>query len=68
MGQIISRGVFHTEQLRLGGLTDAHVQEAAAVAQQVVGFSTYLPAIGYAVAQFRQELDAAVAHITGQGN
>lgn len=53
--------------MRLGGLTDAHIQEAAAVAQQVVGFSTYLPAIGYDVAKFRQARDAAVAYLKGQG-
>jgi hypothetical protein len=52
--------------LRLSGQTDEHVQEAAAVAQQVVGFSAYLASIGYDVAQFRRELEQAVAFIKKQ--
>jgi hypothetical protein len=49
--------------LRLSGCGDTEIQEAAAAAQQVVGFSAYLHGIGYSVEQFRRELDAAVAHI-----
>ena len=45
---------------------EAAVQEASATAAQVVGFSAYLHGIGYSVEQFKQELDAAVAHITSQ--
>jgi|DewCreStandDraft_1066081.scaffolds.fasta_scaffold34121_3 hypothetical protein len=45
---------------------DAQVQEAAATAQQVVGFSAYLHGIGYSVEEFRRELDRAVAHIRAQ--
>ena len=42
---------------------DAHVQEAAAVANQVVGFSAYLHGIDYGVERFRRELDQAVEYI-----
>ena len=44
-------------------MDDTHVQEAAAAASQVVGFSAYLAGINYSVEQFRQELEAAVAYI-----
>jgi hypothetical protein len=44
----------------------AQFQEAAAVAQQVVGFSAYLHGVGYSVEQFQRELDAAVKHIQSQ--
>ena len=45
---------------------EAHFQEAAAVAQQVVGFSAYLHGIGYSVEQFQRELDQVVQHIKAQ--
>ncbi len=45
---------------------DTEVQEAAAAAGEVVGFSAYLHGIGYSVEQFRRELDASVAYIKGQ--
>ena len=45
---------------------EAEVQEAAAAAGQVVGFSAYLHGVEYSVDRFNQELDAAVAHITAQ--
>jgi AhpD family alkylhydroperoxidase len=57
---------FHEAQLRLSGMGDAEVQEAAGAAAQVVGFSTYLHGVEYSVEQFKQELDAAVAYITSQ--
>jgi hypothetical protein len=57
---------FHAERLRLGGMDEAHFQEAAAVAQAVVGFSAYLHGVGYSVEQFRRELDAAVQYIRSQ--
>ena len=50
--------------MRLSGMGDAEVQEAAGAAAQVVGFSTYLHGVEYSVEQFKQELDAAVAYIT----
>ncbi len=43
-----------------------HIKEAASVAQIIVGFSTYLPSIGYSVEQFQRELDQAVEHIRSQ--
>lgn len=45
---------------------DEHIQEAAATAQQVVGFSGYLHGIDYSVEQFKRELDEAVAYIKSQ--
>jgi hypothetical protein len=45
---------------------DAEVQEAAATAQQVVGFSAYLHGAGYSVEEFQRELNQAVAHIKAQ--
>jgi hypothetical protein len=45
---------------------DAEVQEAAATAQAVVGFSAYLHGINYSVEQFKAELDASVAYIKSQ--
>ena len=45
---------------------EAELQEAAAAAGQVVGFSAYLHGVEYSVEQFKQELDAAVAYITAQ--
>ena len=45
---------------------EAEVQEAAAAAAQVVGFSAYLHGVQYSVERFKQELDAAVAYITSQ--
>lgn len=47
-------------------MDDSHVQEAAAAAGQVVGFSAYLAGIGYSVETFRRELDQAVAYIKSQ--
>ena len=45
---------------------DAHIQEASAAANQVVGFSTYLHGIHYSLEQFLRELDAAVNYIKSQ--
>jgi hypothetical protein len=45
---------------------DKEIQEAAATAQQVVGFSAYLHGMDYSVEQFRTELKAAVEHIKRQ--
>jgi hypothetical protein len=46
---------------------DTEIQEVAAAAQQVVGFSAYLHGIGYDLDRFKQELDSAVSHIKSQG-
>jgi hypothetical protein len=45
---------------------EGHIQEAAATAAQVVGFSAYLHGIDYSVEQFKRELDEAVAYIKAQ--
>ena len=60
------RDSFHTEQLRLSGMGDPQIQEASAVAGQVVGFSAYLHGVNYSVEQFRRELDEAVTYIKSQ--
>jgi hypothetical protein len=45
---------------------DREIQEVAAAAQQVVGFSAYLHGVGYDLDRFKQELDSAVSHIKSQ--
>jgi hypothetical protein len=45
---------------------DAHIQEASAVVNQVVGFSVYLHGLGYSVEKFLKELQAAVEHMKSQ--
>jgi hypothetical protein len=57
---------FHTEQLRLSGLTEEQITEAAGSVLQSGGTSAYLAGIGYSVEKFRQELDAAVNYIKSQ--
>ncbi len=57
---------FHTEQLRLSGLGDAHIQEASEATNLVVGFSAYLHGINYSVEQFRRELKESVNYIKSQ--
>jgi hypothetical protein len=52
--------------LRLSGLGEATIQEAAAAAGQVVSFSAYLHGVRYSVEQFQQELETAVAYIQRQ--
>ena len=42
---------------------DPEVQEAATAAGQVVGFSSYLHGVEYSVAQFKEEVAAAVAFL-----
>lgn len=57
---------FHSEQLRLGGVTDEQLQEAAAVAGEIVGFSAYLHGVGYDLDRYLRELDEAVNYIKSQ--
>ena len=57
---------FHTEQLRLSGMTDEQITEAAGAVQQSTGASAYLHGIDYSVDKFKQELNAAVMHIKSQ--
>jgi len=46
--------------LRLSGMDDEQIQEAAESVFQSVGFSSYLYGMGYSVEKFLQETDAAV--------
>jgi hypothetical protein len=52
--------------LRLSGMGDEHVQEAAMTANVVIGFSAYLHGIGYSLEQFLRELRDSVDHIKSQ--
>lgn len=42
---------------------EAHIQEAPAASQTVVGFSSYLAGIEYSVEQLHEELQTAVEDI-----
>jgi hypothetical protein len=57
---------FHTEQLKLSGLGDDEIQEAAVAVLQSMGVSSYLHGVDYSVDRFKHELDSAVAHIKRQ--
>jgi hypothetical protein len=56
----------HTEQLKLSGMGEAEIQEAASTVQQSVGTSAYLHGVGYDVEKFKQELDSIMRHIKSQ--
>ena len=45
-----------------------HVQEAAAVTQLTVGWSSYLKGANYSVEQYIEELQSAIAHIKSQSS
>ncbi|MDO8578719.1 MAG: hypothetical protein Q7R50_06020 [Dehalococcoidales bacterium] len=52
--------------MRLSGMTDAQITEAAGAAQLSTGVSSYLHGIGYSVDTFKQELNSTVNHIKKQ--
>ena len=54
---------FHREAARLWGATDEEINEAALVAKQVMGWSTYLNTLQYDHAEFELEFDRMAAHI-----
>lgn len=54
---------FHTAQLVLSGMDDAHIKEAGWAVQSVTGLSSYLYGVGYSKEKFKQELDKIVEHI-----
>jgi AhpD family alkylhydroperoxidase len=54
---------FHTEQLKLSGMSDAAIQEAAISVQQSTGISDYLHGIGYSTAKWNKELDQSVSYL-----
>ncbi len=57
---------FHTEQLRLSGIGDTEILEAAITVQQSVGVSGYLHGVEYSVDKFKQELNSAIKYIKSQ--
>jgi alkylhydroperoxidase/carboxymuconolactone decarboxylase family protein YurZ len=57
---------YHTEQLRLRGLSDEQIQEAIRAANIVVEFSAYLHKINYSLEKFMKELKAALEHARRQ--
>jgi hypothetical protein len=57
---------FHTEQLKLSGLGEAEIQEAALTVLQSVGVSSYLHGVDYSLDQFKKELDSAIKYIKSQ--
>jgi AhpD family alkylhydroperoxidase len=54
---------FHTEQLRLSGMAEEEITEAAGAVQQSAGASAYLAGIGYNTEKFQEELSNAVEYI-----
>jgi AhpD family alkylhydroperoxidase len=54
---------FHAEQLRLAGMGDAELEEAALCVLQSTGSSSYLHGISYPVEKFKHELDSTVKYI-----
>ncbi|MCR4393238.1 MAG: hypothetical protein NUV31_02580 [Dehalococcoidales bacterium] len=56
----------HTEQLKLSGMGEEEIQEAAITVQQSVGTSAYLHGVGYDVNKFKQELGMVIDHIRSQ--
>jgi AhpD family alkylhydroperoxidase len=57
---------FHTEAARLFGATDEEINEAALIAKNTMGWSTYLNAKGYDWDEFKREFDEAMDHVRSQ--
>jgi hypothetical protein len=57
---------FHTEQLKLSGLGEAEIQEAAISVLQSMGVSSYLHGVDYSLDKFKQELYSAIKYIKTQ--
>ena len=57
---------FHTEAARLFGATDDEVTEAALIAKNTMGWSTYLNTLQFDYDQFVDEFDQVTAHVRGQ--
>jgi AhpD family alkylhydroperoxidase len=54
---------FHTETARLFGATEEEINEAALVAKNTMGWSTYLNTRGYDYDVFKAEFDQIAAHV-----
>jgi AhpD family alkylhydroperoxidase len=57
---------FHTEAARLFGATDEEINEAALVAKNTMGWSTYLNARQFDYDEFVREFDQIAAHVRSQ--
>ena len=57
---------FHTEAARLFGATEEEINEAALVAKNTMGWSTYLNTREYDYDRFKQEFDQMAEHVREQ--
>jgi AhpD family alkylhydroperoxidase len=57
---------FHTEAARLFGATDDEINEAAMIAKNTMGWSTYLNARAFDYDRFKAEFDQITAHVRSQ--
>jgi AhpD family alkylhydroperoxidase len=57
---------FHTEAARLFGATDDEINEAALVAKNTMGWSTYLNSRQFDYDEFVREFDQIAAHVRSQ--
>jgi AhpD family alkylhydroperoxidase len=57
---------FHTEAARLFGATDDEVVEAALIAKNTMGWSTYLNTLQFDYDEFTDEFDRITAHVRDQ--
>jgi AhpD family alkylhydroperoxidase len=57
---------FHTEAARLFGATDEEINEAALVAKNTMGWSTYLNTLQFDYDEFVREFDQIAAHVRSQ--
>lgn len=54
---------FHTEVAKLNGATDAEIEDAVHFAKSSAGWSTYLNGLQYDYERFKEEVEAACAHV-----
>jgi AhpD family alkylhydroperoxidase len=57
---------FHTEAARLFGATDEEINEAALIAKNTMGWSTYLNTRQYDYDRFKEEFDRITEHVRSQ--
>ena len=57
---------FHTEAARLFGASDDEITEAALIAKNTMGWSTYLNTLQFDYDQFVEEFDQIAAHVREQ--
>ena len=54
---------FHTESARLHGATEEEINEAALIAKNTMGWSTYLNTRAYDYEEFKKEFDASIEYV-----